>query len=106
MIFMFIFPQEWAKHTGKYRPGIDTPDFVHMKTRLRCAFNKAPDIEEVAGIQKVKNDIPYKIYRLLPHGCKFQRFSLSFVFFDYLFPLQSLLSEGYWFMISIDTPFF
>ena len=70
MIFMFIFPQEWAKHTGKYRPGIDTPDFVHMKTRLRCAFNKAPDIEEVAGIQKVKNDIPYKIYRLLPHGCK------------------------------------
>ena len=39
-----------------------------FKTRLRCAFNKAPDIEEETDMRKYKGPSPYRVYRLLPCG--------------------------------------
>ena len=36
------------------------------KTRLRCAFNKAPDIEEVKAKHNRDAPLPYKVYKFLP----------------------------------------
>ena len=60
--------QEWARFTGKFVEGRDKPDFKMFKTRLRCAFNKAPDIEEVPEMRKYKGISPYRVYRLLKNG--------------------------------------
>ena len=57
---------EWAKHTGKYRVGIDKLDWVTWKTRLRCAFNKAPDIEEVKEESNLDEPEPFRVYFLKP----------------------------------------
>ena len=57
--------QEWALHTGKFRPGIDVPDYATWKTRLRCAFNKAPDIQEVKAESKLDHLEPYRVYRFI-----------------------------------------
>ena len=57
---------EWAKHTGKYREGIDDPEYAKFKTRLRCAFNKSPGIKEIKEQSNEEDpDAPYKVYRLL-----------------------------------------
>ena len=63
-----MFCQEWARFTGKFVEGRDKPDFKMFKTRLRCAFNKAPDIEEVPELRKYKGISPYRVYRLLRAG--------------------------------------
>lgn len=55
---------EWAKQTGRFREGVDAPDYPAWKTRLRCAFNKAPDIEEVRDMSRLDAACPYRIYRL------------------------------------------
>ena len=62
--------QEWARFTGKYVEGRDKPDHKMFKTRLRCAFNKAPDIEEMPEMRKYKGVNPYRVYRLLKSGQK------------------------------------
>lgn len=57
---------KWAVHTGKHRLEIDKPNYAKWKTNLRCALNKASDIEEVKE-QSQKNDLnPYKVYKFLP----------------------------------------
>jgi hypothetical protein len=55
---------EWAKHTGRYREGIDSEDWVTWKTRLRCALSKASDIIEIKGESQTSIDCddPYKVY--------------------------------------------
>lgn len=58
--------QEWARHTGRFREGIDEPDYVKWKTRLRCAFNKAPDFEEVKDESQLDGPDPYRVYLLKP----------------------------------------
>lgn len=58
--------KEWARHTGRFREGIDEPDFVKWKTRLRCAFNKAPDIEEVKDESQLEGPNPFRVYLLKP----------------------------------------
>lgn len=58
--------KEWARHTGRFREGIDEPDYVKWKTRLRCAFNKAPDIEEVKEESQLDGPDPYRVYLLKP----------------------------------------
>ena len=55
--------QEWARHTGKFRENIDKPDYATWKTRLRCAFNKAPDIEEVKEESNLNCTDPFRVYR-------------------------------------------
>ena len=57
---------EWAKHTGKYREGIDDPEYAKFKTRLRCAFNKSPGLQEMKDLSHEEDpDEPYKVYRML-----------------------------------------
>ena len=63
--------QEWAKHTGRYREGVDERDYATWKTRLRCAFNKAPDIQEVKDMTNLDAVQPFRVYRLLPKKRKF-----------------------------------
>lgn len=54
---------EWAKNTGRLSDGSKTPNFAQLKTRLRCAFNKAPDIEEMRELHFNYGEEPYKVYR-------------------------------------------
>ena len=60
--------KEWALHTGRYRDGIDEPDWVAWKTRLRCALNKASDIIEckTESRTKAEDPDPYKVYEIRP----------------------------------------
>jgi Interferon regulatory factor transcription factor len=55
--------KEWAKNTGRWVEGDPEPNYAQLKTRLRCAFNKAPDIEEMKALHVMKCDEPYKVYR-------------------------------------------
>lgn len=54
---------EWAKNTGRWSDDTETPNFAQLKTRLRCAFNKAPDIEEMKDFHCNHGEEPYKVYR-------------------------------------------
>ncbi|ESO04587.1 hypothetical protein HELRODRAFT_79004 [Helobdella robusta] len=54
---------EWAKNTGRWSRGDSSPNFAKLKTRLRCAFNKAPDIEEMKSKHSCQGEEPYKVYR-------------------------------------------
>jgi len=67
--------QEWAKQTGSYREGIDKPDYVKWKTRLRCALNKAQDIEYLEQESHTQEDEPepYRVYELKPRTSKFSQ---------------------------------
>ena len=67
--------QEWARHTGRFREGIDEPDYVKWKTRLRCAFNKAPDIEEVKEESQLEGPDPFRVYILKPRKSNCNPFS-------------------------------
>ena len=55
--------QEWARNTGRWSEGDPAPYFAQLKTRLRCAFNKAPDIEEMKDLHARNCEEPYKVYR-------------------------------------------
>lgn len=57
---------EWAKHSGRYREGIDKPEPIVWKTRLRCALNKMPDIRELPELSRLDVSDPYRVYELLP----------------------------------------
>ncbi|KAK4472410.1 hypothetical protein MN116_003666 [Schistosoma mekongi] len=57
--------KDWAVVTGRYREGIDTPDWPMWKTRLRCALNKAPDIQEVKERHNLHCEEPFKVYRFV-----------------------------------------
>jgi len=57
---------EWAKHSGRYREGIDKPEPIVWKTRLRCALNKMPDIRELPELSRLDISDPYRVYELLP----------------------------------------
>lgn len=56
--------QEWAKHTGRYREGIDKVEYVQWKTRLRCALNKARDFQFVAAESDARKESldPFRVY--------------------------------------------
>ena len=57
---------EWAKHSGRYREGVDKPEPIVWKTRLRCALNKMPDIRELPEMSRLDISDPYRVYELLP----------------------------------------
>lgn len=57
---------EWAKNTGRWSEGDLEPNYAQLKTRLRCAFNKAPDIEEMREFHRTKAEEPYKVYKFIP----------------------------------------
>lgn len=57
--------KDWAVVTGRFREGIDEPDWPMWKTRLRCALNKAPDIQEVKQRHNLHCDEPFKVYRFI-----------------------------------------
>ncbi|XP_013382669.1 interferon regulatory factor 6 isoform X2 [Lingula anatina] len=69
----------WAEHTGRYRAGIDKPDYATWKTRLRCAFNKAPDINQDKELSCSDAEPPYRVYRLLPK-CEVKKKRISSTF--------------------------
>ncbi|CAK8671124.1 unnamed protein product [Clavelina lepadiformis] len=56
----------WAKHSGRYREGVDKPEPIVWKTRLRCALNKMPDIRELPDRSRLDISEPYRVYQLLP----------------------------------------
>ena len=58
--------QEWALHTGKYREGVDQEEFARWKTNLRCALNKAADIEEVKDESQKEAENPYRVFKFKP----------------------------------------
>jgi len=68
-----LWLQEWAKQTGSYREGIDKPDYVKWKTRLRCALNKAQDIEYLEHESQTQEDLPepYRVYEFKPRTSKY-----------------------------------
>lgn len=57
---------EWAKHSGRYKEGVDKPEPIVWKTRLRCALNKMPDIRELPDLSRLDISDPYRVYELLP----------------------------------------
>lgn len=81
---MYCLYQEWAVHTGKYREGIDSPDWPTWKTRFRCALTKLPGILELKHLNKLdgQTDEPYRVYQFVPKKSqgKLQRLFLSPLF--------------------------
>ncbi|XP_033026855.1 interferon regulatory factor 9 [Lacerta agilis] len=59
------FFKAWAIFKGKYRPG-EPLHPATWKTRIRCAFSKSPEFEEVPERSKLGTAEPYKVYRLVP----------------------------------------
>lgn len=57
--------KEWAIHTGRFREGTDTPDWPSWKTRLRCALNKLPDIQEMKDRSCYDEPNPYRVYKFV-----------------------------------------
>ncbi|KAL8571726.1 hypothetical protein ACOMHN_060812 [Nucella lapillus] len=57
--------KEWAIHTGRYREGTDNPDWPSWKTRLRCALNKLPDIQELKDMSCYDEPNPFRIYKFV-----------------------------------------
>ncbi|KAK7491397.1 hypothetical protein BaRGS_00017375 [Batillaria attramentaria] len=57
--------KEWAIHTGRYREGTDAPDWPSWKTRLRCALNKLPDIQELRELSCYDEPNPYRVYKFV-----------------------------------------
>ncbi|XP_075996368.1 interferon regulatory factor 8, partial [Genypterus blacodes] len=55
----------WAVFKGKFKEG-DKAEPATWKTRLRCAFNKSPDFEEVTDRSQLDISDPYKVYRIVP----------------------------------------
>ena len=72
--------KEWAIHTGKHREGIDEPNFAQCKTRLRCALNKAPDIQERKDLENHDRPDPYKVYQFkdMNAGKSFEMITFKF----------------------------
>lgn len=68
--------QEWAIHTGRYREGMDQPDWPSWKTRLRCALNKLPDIQELKDQSCYDEPNPYRVYRFVDRKGENNFFSL------------------------------
>jgi hypothetical protein len=63
----FFTLKEWARNTGRFMDNmLALPNYAHLKTRLRCAINKAPDIEEVESMTNMRAFEPYKVYKFLP----------------------------------------
>ncbi|XP_013382679.2 interferon regulatory factor 8 [Lingula anatina] len=57
--------KNWAEHTGRFRKGIDQPDYATWKTRLRMALNRAPKIQELRTMSRPDDEDPFRVYRFL-----------------------------------------
>ncbi|KAL4234670.1 interferon regulatory factor [Mactra antiquata] len=62
-----IIFREWAIHTGRFREGVDQPDWPTWKTRFRCALTKLPGIEELKEFNRLdgQTDEPYRVYQFV-----------------------------------------
>lgn len=50
-------------HTGRYRgEGVDEKEMVTWKTRLRCALNKASDIQKIKDNGGENDNDPHKVF--------------------------------------------
>jgi len=69
-LIVLIYLQEWAKHTGRFREGVDQPDWPTWKTRFRCALTKLPDIKELREYNQLdgQTEEPYRVYQFVPRG--------------------------------------
>lgn len=87
----------WAVHTGRFREGIDEPDWPTWKTRLRCAINKLkPDIREIKEMSSSEEPNPFRVFQFVgrnesgsnspPQGCS--PLSVSEEFEELRFPVQ------------------
>lgn len=65
-----IIFKEWAVHTGRFREGVDQPDWPTWKTRFRCALTKLPDIRELKDRNKLdgQTEEPYRVYKFVPRN--------------------------------------
>ncbi|KAJ7313158.1 hypothetical protein JRQ81_004431 [Phrynocephalus forsythii] len=61
------FFKAWTIFKGKYRPEERVNPAV-WKTRIRCAFSKSPEFEEVPELSRQDITEPYKVYRLVPQS--------------------------------------
>ena len=55
----------WARHSGRYRPGIDKPDPRRWKANFRCALNALPDIRELPNQGIARGQDAYKVYQII-----------------------------------------
>uniref|UniRef100_A0A4W3GWR0 Interferon regulatory factor n=1 Tax=Callorhinchus milii TaxID=7868 RepID=A0A4W3GWR0_CALMI len=59
--------RNWAEHTGRFRPGKDSPDPKTWKANFRCAMNSLPDIEEVKDKSINRGSGAIRVYNILRH---------------------------------------
>ena len=55
----------WARHSGRYRPGVDKPDPRRWKANFRCALNALPDIRELPNQGIARGQDAYKVYQIV-----------------------------------------
>nr|CAH8830608.1 unnamed protein product [Trichobilharzia regenti] len=88
--------KDWAVVTGRFREGVDTPDWPMWKTRLRCALNKAPDIQEVKQRHNLHCEEPFKVYRFVSKTESLWRLNAirnASLIFDGIPPVYALTSN-------------
>jgi len=80
--------KEWAMHTGRFQEGVDSPKWVQWKTRLRCALNKAADIEICKDECQLRPEDAdqYKVYEFKTRQGERASGSLFLCCFQNLFP--------------------
>lgn len=55
----------WARHSGRYRPGIDKTDPRRWKANFRCALNALPDIRELPNRGIARGQDAYRVYQIV-----------------------------------------
>ncbi|XP_047145011.1 uncharacterized protein LOC100215166 isoform X1 [Hydra vulgaris] len=55
--------KQWAIHTGKFREGIDKPNYKTWKANFRCAANSVSDIKMLRGKGELKGTNATRIFK-------------------------------------------
>ena len=56
---------EWSRYIGKFKDGDKLTDYPLLKTRLRCALNRAKDVKEVQHLHNFDILQPYRVYQFI-----------------------------------------
>ncbi|XP_065652451.1 uncharacterized protein LOC100215166 isoform X5 [Hydra vulgaris] len=55
--------KQWAIHTGKFREGIDKPNYKTWKANFRCAANSVSDIKMLRGKGELKGTNATRVFK-------------------------------------------